>query len=278
MPPEARAADLSAPLGPRSRPLQHLRRLSGRRRARADAGQFVVDGPTLLGEAFDAGLDVVEVYAEPSAASWALDRARGHDVPVRPVEEGALAKVTSPVTPQSVAALAAIPPGAGSAALAGLVLVAAGVGDPGNFGTLVRVSEAAGASAVVSCADAVDPWNPKCVRAAAGSLFRIPVLAAGPLVDVVARLHEAGMNVLACDLHADTAYDDADLAGAVAVVLGNEAHGLAPDDLAVVDGAVFIPMAGRVESINVAMAGTVLAFESARQRRRPTAGRDEPSS
>lgn len=238
----------------------------------------MIDGPILLAEALDAGIAVGEVYAEPGADRALLERSRALGVDVRAVAEGALAKVTSPVTPQAVAAVADIPAPAGRAELAGLVLVAAGVSDPGNLGTLVRVSEAAGASAVVSCADAVDPWNPKCVRAAAGSLFRVPVLDAGSVADAVARLRAAGMTVLACDLTAGATYDEVDLHGDVAIVLGNEAHGLAAGDRALVDGSVAIPMAGRVESINVAMAGTVLAFEAARQRRAAPTGRSGSSS
>lgn len=254
-------------LGPRSSALQHLRRLSGRRRARLEAGQFVVDGPTLVAEALEAGVDVVEVYAEPGAPADVVAAARAAGVPVRDVEAGALAKATSPVTPQPLAALAAIPPPPDDSVLGGLVLVLVGVADPGNAGTLLRVAEASGASAVVSCADAVDLWNPKCVRAAAGALFRVPVVAAGDAGEAIDRLRAAGMTVLATTLADATSLDDVDLTVPVAVLLGNEAHGLPDDVVARADVAVRIPMAGRVESLNVAMTGTVVAFEAARQRR-----------
>lgn len=254
-------------LGPRSSALQHLRRLSGRRRARLEAGQFVIDGPTLVGEALDAGVDVVEVYAEPGAPAEVTAAARAAGVAVRAVEAGALAKATSPVTPQPLAALARLPDEPGDEVLEGLVLVLVGVADPGNAGTLLRVAEAAGASAVVSCADAVDLWNPKCVRASAGALFRVPVLGAGGAADAVARLRFAGMTVVATTLDDAVSLDDVDLTGSVAVLLGNEAHGLPADVVASADVAVRLPMAGRVESLNVAMTGTVVAFEAARQRR-----------
>lgn len=254
-------------LGPRSSALQHLRRLSGRRRARLEAGQFVIDGPTLVAEALDAGVDVAEVYAESGAPAHVLASARDAGVPVHHVEAGSLAKATSPVTPQPVAALAGLPPAPPSSVLGGLVLVLVGVADPGNAGTLLRVAEASGASAVVSCADAVDLWNPKCVRASAGSLFRMPVVAAGTADEAVHRLRDAGMTVVATTLDGAVGPDEVDLTGSVALLLGNEAHGLAPDVVAAADIAVCIPMAGRVDSLNVAMTGTVLAFESARQRR-----------
>ena len=254
-------------LGPRSSALQHLRRLSGRRRARLDSGQFVIDGPTLVAEAIEAGVEVLEVYAEPDAPAGVVAAARDAGIRVRDVEPGALAKATSPVTPQPLAALAGLPAPPDDSVLHDLVLVLVGVADPGNAGTLLRVAEASGASAVVSCADAVDLWNPKCVRASAGALFRVPVLAAGDATDAVARLRDAGMTVLATTLDDAVALDDVDLTGPVAVLLGNEAHGLADAVVGAADVAVRIPMAGRVESLNVAMTGTVIAFEAARQRR-----------
>jgi len=254
-------------LGPRSAALTHLRRLSGRRRARLEAGQFVVDGPTLVAEALEAGADLVEVYAEPGAPDDVLAAARAALVPVRDVAPGALANATSPVTPQPVAALATLPAAPGDQVLRGFVLVLVGVGDPGNAGTLLRVAEASGASAVVSCADAVDLWNPKCVRASAGSIFRVPVVLAGDADDALRRLRATGMTVIATALDGAVDLDDVDLRGDVAVLLGNEAHGLPTGVVAAADVAVRIPMAGRVESLNVAMTGTVVAFEAARQRR-----------
>lgn len=207
------------------------------------------------------------VYVEPDAPLAAVRAARDSGVAVRDVAAGALAKVTSPVTPQAMAAIAAIPDPPADDVLAGLVIVLVGVGDPGNAGTLLRVAEAAGASAVVCCADAVDPWNPKCIRASAGSSFRVPTIDAGSVAECVARLRGVGMRLIACDAGAPTVHDESDLTGDVAILLGNEAHGLVDgaDDAA--DLLVSVPMEGAVESLNVAMTGTVLAFESARQRR-----------
>jgi RNA methyltransferase, TrmH family len=247
--------------------LQHLRRLSGRRRARSDHGQFVIDGPTLVAEALASGVEVVEVYAEPDAPAMVLEAAAAAGVPVHAVEAGSLARATSPVTPQPVAALAVIPAAAGIDTLRGLVLVLVGVADPGNAGTLFRIAEAAGATAVVSCADAVDVWNPKCVRAAAGSLFRVPHAHVRDATECIGRLRGAGMRLLAFDTSGTVDHDATDLTGDVAILLGNEAHGLPPAVTAAADRVVRIPMAGAVESLNVAMAGAVLAFESARQRR-----------
>lgn len=224
-------------------------------------------------EALASEVEVVEVYAEPDAPAGVLEAAAAAGVPVRPVEAGSLAKVTSPVTPQPVAALAVVPAAADVDAVRGLVLVLVGVADPGNAGTLFRIAEAAGATAVVSCADAVDVWNPKCVRAAAGSLFRVPHAHLHDTTECIERLREAGMTLLACDTSGTVDHDATDLTGDVAVLLGNEAHGLPAEVVLAAHRTVRIPMQGSVESLNVAMAGAVVAFEAARQRRRGEAQR-----
>ena len=140
------------------------------------------------------------------------------------------------------------------------VVVADRIADPGNGGTIVRSAEAAGAQAVVFTPGSVDPFNPKVVRATAGSLFRVPVVACA-----LDEVRAAGLKVLATSSHQGAAYTDTDLVGPVAIVVGNEAHGV-PDD-APVDGWITIPHEGPAESLNVAMAATVLVFEVARQRR-----------
>ena len=139
------------------------------------------------------------------------------------------------------------------------VMVADRVSDPGNAGTIVRSAEAAGAHAVVFTPGSVDVYNPKVVRSTAGSLFRVPVC--------VADLHELrgrGMTLLGTSSHRGAPHTATDLTTPVAVVVGNEAHGV-PDN-APVDGWVTIRHHGAAESLNVAMAATVLAFEVARQR------------
>jgi TrmH family RNA methyltransferase len=226
-----------------------------------------------VAEALASEVEVLEVSAEPDAPGGVLESAAAAGIPVHAVEAGSLARATSPVTPQPVAALAVIPAPAAVDAVRGLVLVLVGVADPGNAGTLVRIAEAAGATAVVSCADAVDVWNPKCVRAAAGSLFRVPHAHVRDAAECIGRLREAGMTLLACDAAGAVDHDATDLTGDVAVLLGNEAHGLTPDIVAAADRVVRIPMEGSVESLNVAMTGAVVAFEAARQRRRGGAGR-----
>jgi RNA methyltransferase, TrmH family len=250
--------------------IKRLRRLSGRRSARSAEGAFVIDGPILLRDALDAGVPLDEVVAEARCPADLLARAAEAGARVRSVDDGVLARVTDTVTPQPVAAIARfadVPAGTAAAAAGPLALVLVGVRDPGNAGTLLRSAEAAGAGAVLFCDGSVDPYGPKCVRASAGSVFRVAVTRSGDAGEALAGLASAGLGTLATAARGPRSYDDVDLADPVALVLGNEAHGLPGDVAGRVERAVTIPMVGRTESLNVGMAGTILCFESLRQRR-----------
>ena len=150
----------------------------------------------------------------------------------------------------------------------GHVVVTVDVADPGNLGTIIRSAEASGADGVVVTGSAsVDLHHPKVVRASAGAIFGVPV-ADEP--DAASALDEIGRRErrrLAARVADAVPYDELDLTSACALVLGNEARGLPRRLDAHLDGAVAIPMAGAADSLNVAMAGTILCFEAARQRR-----------
>jgi RNA methyltransferase, TrmH family len=261
---------MAEPVGLHHPTMQRLRRLSRRRSARRDEGCFVIDGPTLLADALDAGVTVEAVVAEPGCPPALLDRAGVAGAAVHHADPGSLARVVAAVTPQPVVAVARIdePALPAVAAAAGpLALVLVGVTDPGNAGTLMRSAEAAGAGAVLFCDGSVDPYGPKCVRSSAGSLFRLAVARATTAPEALAALGAAGLVTVATAARGASAYDAADLARPVAFVLGGEAHGLPAAVAAATDAAVTIPMAGRTESLNVGMAGTILCFEALRQRR-----------
>lgn len=238
----------------------------------------MIDGPVLLADALDVGVAVEGVLAERGAPDDLLELAASRGAAVWTVSPGTLATATDTVTPQRVAAIAPIPdmPLADALDASGgvpggtgpLVLVLVGVADPGNAGTLLRSAEAAGAGAVVFCDDAVDPYGPKCVRSSAGALFRTTVVREAAADTTLGLLGSRGVLRVATVTRDDAAaYDEVDLSQPVAIVLGNEAHGLPPRLSAAVDTTVTIPMVGRTESLNVAMAGTILCFESLRQRR-----------
>lgn len=214
---------------------------------------FVVEGASLITQAHAAGWEIEGQYVAPGGDAVAI----GGDV--FPLAPNVIERVASTEAPQPVLAVvrqraSVLPSGAT------FVVVGDRLADPGNAGTIIRSAEAAGADAVVLTAGSVDVYNPKVVRASAGSLFRVPVLS----MDLTA-LQAAGLTLLATSSHRGDAYTETDLRRPVALVVGNEAHGVAED--VTVDGWITIPHAGAAESLNVAMAATVIAFEVARQRR-----------
>lgn len=252
--------------------MQRLRRLSGRRAARLEEGAFVIEGPTLVREALHAALPITDVFATPDVDPSLLELASASGATTRTVTAEVLARAVDAVTPQGVAAISArtevsVDDAVRAAARGPLALVLVDVADPGNAGTLLRAAEAAGAAAVLFCGGSVDPCNPKCVRASAGALFHLPVAIGGEAEGVLERLRDAGVRTAATVVRDGTPYDEVDFTGPLAVVLGSEAHGLPSGVVARVDLPVTIPMEGRSESLNVAMAGSVLCFESLRQRR-----------
>jgi RNA methyltransferase, TrmH family len=195
---------------------------------------------------------------------------------------GVIERVASTVTPQAVLAVFPIPevPGVSGAGLPGmselsglsgvpadaeLVIVMAEVRDPGNAGTVLRTADAAGVGAVVVCGGTVDPYNPKTVRASAGSLFHVPIVLGEDPASVLDGLGASGFRRLGAVVRGGEDYAAVDWSIPTALVLGNEAWGL-PDGFKL-DGLVGIPMVGKAESLNVGMACAVLCFESLRQRR-----------
>lgn len=236
-----------------------MRRLCTDARERAKERAYVIEGPTLVADAVAAGVDLEGVFAEPGAAV-----PRGIEPLL--VEPGTLAAVTDAVTSQGIAAVARMPAGTlRDVPAAEPILVCVGVGDPGNAGTLLRSAEAAGFAAVLFTAGSVDPYAPKCVRSSAGSVFRMVVNRGGEGPTVLEDVAATGRRRIGTRAQAPTAHTDADLSGPLAVVLGSEAHGLPADVDGHIDDWVSIPMKGRAESLNVAMAGTLLCFEVARR-------------
>ena len=200
-------------------------------------------------------------------ASSALPGALG--VPTFEVSDGVLKVMSEAMTPQGVVAVAEMQPASlFDAAKGDLVLVLAEVRDPGNAGTLVRSAEAAGAAGIVFTDGSVDPFGPKTVRAAAGSLFRLPIVRDVSLADAVQVLKEAGHRVVGADATSPRHVDEVDLEGRISFVLGNEAWGVPADASALLDETVGIRMPGPTESLNVAVAGSILLFEAVRRRSR----------
>jgi RNA methyltransferase, TrmH family len=258
---------ITSPSNPAVRAARKLARPSSRARA---GGRFLLEGPEGIRAALEAGhvpdsLLATERAAARHAGLVNLARQRGAQVTL--VAEPVLAGMAATTTPQGLVAvlpsvlrpLEALPPSPR------LVCVLAEVRDPGNAGTVLRAADAFGADAVVTTAGSVGPESPKAVRAAAGSLFHLPVVAAVPWPALSAALRDRGLRLVGADPHAPGTLDQAPLDEPVALVLGNEAHGLPAEVERDLDLVVRVPLAGRAESLNLAAAAAVLLYETSRR-------------
>jgi TrmH family RNA methyltransferase len=243
-----------------------------RRRERDETGLFLVEGPQAVREALAAGV-VTEVFVAADRDHTALLAGAG-SARVSYVNASGLAALAETVTPQGVVAVARHSHVSLATAVARsprLAVVLAGIADPGNAGTVLRTADAAGAGVVVFPDGSVDPYNGKCVRASAGSLFHLDVVRGGLAEETVDALRAAGFTVLAADARGeydlDELLDDGRLAGPTAWVFGSEAHGLPLAVAERADARVRVPIHGRAESLNLAAAAAVCLYASARAQR-----------
>jgi len=260
---------ITSPSNPAVRAARKLARPSARARA---GGQFLLEGPEGIREALAAGHAPVMVLGTERAAArhgGVLNAARAAGSRVLLVAEPLLSGLAQTATPQGL--LAVLPSVTrsldGLPAAPRLVCVLAEVRDPGNAGTVIRTADAFGADAVATTSGSVDPQSPKAARAAAGSLFHLPVVAGVPWPDLRAALRERHLRLVGADPHAPATVQAAPLDEPVALILGNEAHGLPAAVRDGLDLVVRVPLPGRAESLNLAAAAAVLLYETARQQR-----------
>jgi TrmH family RNA methyltransferase len=255
-----------APLTPKSARVMaavKLHRHSGRTRS----GLFLAEGPNLVEAAAAHGV-VDEVFATAAAA----ERHQGmlRDLPVTLVTESAAKALSDTVTPSGLIAVCRIPDPRLDAVLAekpALIAVAVDLSEPGNAGTLIRIAHAMGADAVVFAGQSVDPYNGKCLRSSAGSIFALPVITEPDTAGLLSQLRSAGLQLMATTLDGDTSLDDAMLAVPTAWVFGPESQGLSEAVAALADQRVLIPMSVGAESLNVAAAAAICLYQSVRAQR-----------
>lgn len=273
---------------PAAERVRKVARLSGRS-ARRREGMFLAEGPQAVREAVPSGL-VVDLYADEAALSRhpeILQEATARGVRVFVCDEPVMRALSDTVTPQGLVAvcrqetvsLTGLADRLASARDAGepvLLSVLSHVRDPGNAGTVIRATDAAGGKAVVLSDASVDPFNPKCVRATAGSLFHLDTATGVPLAEAIDTLRGCGVGVLAADGAGDVDLDHLSdeawagrgpLAGPVAWIFGNEAWGLSEHEASLADHVVRVPVHGRAESLNLATAATVCVYAAARGQR-----------
>ncbi|MCX8562332.1 RNA methyltransferase [Mycolicibacterium mucogenicum] len=237
-----------------------LQRHVGRKRA----GRFLAEGPNLVEAALRRGL-VSEVFATEAA----LDRfgALLGGAPVSVITEKAAKTLSETVTPVGLIAVCTLPSVSLEDVLAAeprLLAVPVGMSEPGNAGTLIRIADAMGADAVVFAGHSVDPYNGKCLRSSAGSIFSLPVVVHPDAAAVVSAIRDSGIEVLATALDASVDIRAADLSARTAWLFGPEAHGLPDEVMSLASQRVHIPMRGSAESLNVAAAASICLYESSR--------------
>ena len=261
-----------------------LRRVEGRhnalvrelRRAFArgeltDDGYCAIEGVRIIEEAIRSSLRFRAVFFSESAASRAerLLPQMGAEVETLLLPDKLFASLVPSEAPQGVAALVRWKDFTLEDVLArsssGPLLAIAGVQDPGNLGTILRSAEAFGAGGVVLGEGTVSPFNPKVVRASAGSVFRIP-LARAKLSDAIERMKALAIRLMATASHKGTSLDEAKLSGPIAIFIGSEGAGVGRDVIKAMAEVVAIPQAPQVDSLNVGVAASIVLYEIARQR------------
>lgn len=240
-----------------------------RRKKRQREGHFLAEGVRVVEDLLDSGVVVEWVLAASSLADSErggrlLAEVERQRLPLRIVPEETLRQLAPTEHSQGIVAVARAPTAEWSVVereeAGAVVLLLDAVQDPGNLGTLARTAEALGALAVVVLPGTVDPWNPKSVRASAGSLFRVPILLSSWSF-AEETLHAADYRLVAAEAGGDAPEV---WRGRVGLVMGNEGAGISPEVRERVDGIVGVPLRGRAESLNVAAAAAILLYELTR--------------
>lgn len=236
--------------------------------ARRHAHRFLAEGPNLVQAAAARGL-VRDIFVTEAAAQRNAELLSTQHAPVHLVSERAAKALSETVTPAGLVAVCEPPEAQLAEVLTGaptLIAAAVQISEPGNAGTLIRIADAVGAAAVILAGHSVDPYNGKCLRASAGSIFSIPVVLVAQPAAAVAALHAAEMQVLATAVDGEMSLDDAEplLNKPTAWLFGPESQGLPADVATAADHRVHIPMRGGAESLNVAAAAAICLYQSAR--------------
>ncbi len=229
----------------------------------------MLEGPDLVEAALESGAEFEALYVDAASLedvsiSRVTQRAQQYGVRVFSLAAGVLEKVADAQTPQPIlAAVRFEQRHVTTLPKVGLVLVLHDLRDPGNVGTIIRSADAVGATALVLSGQSVDPYNPKTLRASAGSIFHLPVVVAS--IEATLSYFE-GAQVLASVVRGGRSHRDVDFTKLSVVLIGNEANGLDAVTIGLCDETISIPMDGRSESLNAGVAASLIAFEALWQR------------
>ncbi len=263
--------------------VKELVRLMKKRKARDEAGVFLVEGPRMAGELLEdpewrGQIEKVwmsESYArrhESGANAGEKATALPDGCRTELLSDAVFSHVSDTKTPQGILAVVrrreySMQDVLGEDPGKALVAVLDNLQDPGNMGTIFRTAEAAGATGILMSSDCVDIYNPKVVRSTMGALLRMPFLCEDDLPAALEDLKKAGIRVYAAHLEGKEFYDREDYRRGTAFLIGNEGNGLREETARTADCMIRIPMEGKAESLNAAVAASILMYEASRQRR-----------
>lgn len=248
---------------------KRLRGLKNKKMRDAE-GSYIIEGPKLLDEAFFSGVRIKSVFFSPYGRdrfSPLIERAEAAGIDIMEFSDDVFSSLCDTVTAQGIACEAAIPE---KKRLTDIdfdyALLLDGVSDPGNMGTILRTAAASGVRAVFCSAGCADVYSPKVIRSAAGAAFRLDIYEGTALTEVLSSLHAAGFTSLAAVLGGEDYFSCGFAPDKVALIIGNEAHGISPDTAAAASHRVELPMRGDMESLNAAMAAGILLYDIFRKR------------
>jgi TrmH family RNA methyltransferase len=227
-----------------------------------------IEGEHLVAEAIRSGIEIISIFFRTGSNSLLDHFDLSPDTEIIELPADIFASAVTTESPQGIAALVETRTCSLEDVLLGdspLLVVAAALQDPGNLGTLIRSAEAFGATGVITLPGTVSPWNPKALRASSGSAFRLPIVSANEEA-VLTRLRAAAIKVLAAVADDGHVAPETDLTGPIAILIGNEGSGLSSSTIDQADIRIKIPCPGPVESLNAAVAASILLYEASRQR------------
>lgn len=242
--------------------------LQKKAKARKEKKQFVVEGIKMVSEVPDEQL--VKVYISETFNNMHDDYAKKYkEADIEIVSDNVFMQMSDTKTPQGVLAVVRMREYSFDEIIKGnpLIIAIENLQDPGNLGTIVRMGEGAAVTGVIMSENTVDIYNPKTIRSTMGSIFRVPFIYAKDFCKTVEKMQKSGITVYAAHLLGNSVYTDEDYKAASAFLIGNEGNGLTDEVTKKADCLIKIPMEGKVESLNAAMACTILTYEAARQRR-----------
>ena len=249
--------------------IKNLIKLSKSSKARKEQGVFLVEGIKMFLEAKKYGLIEKAFLSEDLYREWAQDVSIG-DINFEVVDNKVFKEISDTMTPQGIIAVVRMQ----NAYLDDILekeslrlVFLENLRDPGNLGTILRTAEGAGIDAIILSKESVDMYNPKVVRSTMGSIFRMRFLYVDNIRAAMRQSQNAGVHLYATHLRAKQFYDEIEYGPKVGIIIGNEANGITEETARLADTYVKIPMCGHVESLNAAVATSIMMYEIFRQRR-----------